>query len=92
MYYCYATDHVDLSLRPPDVLPLALDGLYNTDLVLGAVESEVDVEWEGGGDGEGEVGHRGHQVHPVWPREVLGTGRAKDKYQIFFREILFWNE
>ena len=59
------------------------------DLVLGAVESEVDVEGEGGGEGEGEVGHRGHQVHPVWPREVLGTGRAKDKekYQIYFS----WN-
>ena len=41
--------------------------------MLSAVESEVDVEWEGGGDGEGEVGHRGHQIHPAWPREVLGT-------------------
>ena len=45
------------------------------DLVLGAVESEVDVEWEGGGDGEGKVGHRGHQVHPARPREVLAHGR-----------------
>ena len=45
------------------------------DLVLGAVESEVDVEWEGGGDGEGEVGHGGHQVHPSRPREVLAHGR-----------------
>ena len=43
--YCIIdTDHVDLSLRPPDVLPLALDGLYNTDLVLGTVQREVDVE------------------------------------------------
>jgi len=41
--------------------------------MFGAVESEVDVEWEGGGDGEGEVGHRGHQVHPARPREVLAT-------------------
>ena len=47
------------------------------DLVLGAVESEVDVEWEGGGDGEGEVGHRGHQVHPARPQEVLGIVRVK---------------
>ena len=39
--------------------------------MLGAVEREVDVEREGGGDGEGEVGHRGHQVHPARPREVL---------------------
>ena len=76
--YCIIdTDHVGLSLRPPDVMPLALDGLYNTDLVLGAVEREVDVEWEGGGDGEGEVGHRGHQVHPARPREVLWIVRVK---------------
>ena len=49
----------------------------SNDLVLGAVESEVDVEWEGGGDGEGEVGHRGHQVHPARPQEVLGIVRVK---------------
>ena len=31
----------------------------------------VDVEGEGAGDGEGQVGDGGHQVHPGGPGEVL---------------------
>ena len=45
------------------------------DLVLGAIESEVDVEGGRAGDGESQVGEAGDCVHPRGP---LGRGLSLD--------------
>ena len=54
----------------------------NIFLVFCSIENEVNVEREGGGDSEGEVGDHGDPVHPGGPGELLGyPARLSDGLQ-----------
>ena len=64
------TIHAQVLLRVGTALLRFID-FYHVYLSFSSILEVVDVEGQGAGDGEGQVGENGHQVHPRRPGEVL---------------------